>query len=164
MTPRQDQPVVILYADDDNEDRMLAEEALAETGLAVDMRFASDGEDLLDYLLRRGAYRKLAGEPLPGLILLDLNMPKTDGREALRQIMADPQLRRIPVVVWSTSDAEDDVRYCYGLGVRGFVTKPARFHQLVEAIRTVVLYWLEVVTPPCEDEGVPAPAAMARQP
>jgi CheY-like chemotaxis protein len=97
------QPIVILLADDDEEDRMLSSDALAESRVVNDLRFVEDGEELLDYLYHRGRYADPSSAPVPGLILLDLNMPRKDGREALREIKADPQLRRIPVIVLTTS-------------------------------------------------------------
>src|SRR5215211_1811341 len=117
-------PIVILLADDDEEDRMLAGDALEESRVVNDLRFVEDGEELLDYLYRRGRYSEPGAAPTPGLILLDLNMPKKDGREALREIKADADLRRIPVVVLTTSKAEEDIYRTYDLGANSFITKP----------------------------------------
>lgn len=141
-------PITILLADDDPEDRMLAREALEESRVANKLDMVVDGEDLMDYLNRRGAYESLNGNPLPGLILLDLNMPRKDGREALREIKGDPKLRRIPVVVLTTSQAEEDIYRTYDLGVNSFITKPVTFDQLVEVIKTVSRYWVEFVELP----------------
>src|SRR5688500_8235115 len=109
-------PIVILLADDDEEDRMLAANALEESRVVNDFRFVEDGEELLDYLYHRGKYADPQSSPTPGLILLDLNMPRKDGREALREIKVDPDLRRIPVVVLTTSKAEEDIYRTYVLG------------------------------------------------
>ncbi len=141
-------PIVILLADDDPDDRMLAKEALEESRLANQLHFVEDGEELLDYLYRRGAYADPASSPRPGLILLDLNMPRKDGREALREIKADPQLRAIPIVVLTTSKAEEDIYRSYDLGVSSFITKPVAFEGLVEVMRTLGKYWFEIVELP----------------
>jgi len=138
----------LLLAEDDPDDQLLIREALTESRIANELDVVSDGEELLDYLKRRGAYHDLAGQPLPGLIFLDLNMPRLDGRGALREIKGDPELRRIPVIVLTTSDAEEDVLRTYDLGVNSFVTKPMRFENLVEVIRTLGRYWLEIVELP----------------
>ncbi len=140
--------VTILIADDDPEDRMLAEDALHESRLANDIRFVEDGEALLDYLHHRGQYASLESSPRPGLILLDLNMPRKDGREALKEIKSDPDLRRIPIVVLTTSKAEEDVYRTYDLGVNSFITKPVTFASLVDIMRVIGLYWFEIVDIP----------------
>jgi CheY-like chemotaxis protein len=113
-------PITILMADDDPDDRLLLQEAWEENRLANVLHFVEDGEALMDYLHRRGRYTSLINEPLPGLILLDLNMPKKDGREALRELKADPHLRRIPVVVLTTSKAEEDILRSYDLATYWF--------------------------------------------
>ncbi len=138
-------PITILLADDDPEDRMLAKDALEESHLANEIEFVGDGEELMDYLCRRGRYEKLQGSPLPGLILLDLNLPRKDGREALAEIKADPLLKRIPVVILTTSKAEEDILRTYDLGVSGFVVKPVAFEGLVRVMKTLVQYWFEIV-------------------
>lgn len=143
-------PITILIADDDVDDRLLARDALAECRLANDVRFVNDGEDLLDYLHQRNGYAESGAAPLPGLILLDLKMPKKDGREALREIKADPNLRRIPVVVLTTSKAEEDIYRTYDLGVNSFITKPVSFEALVTSMKTLAKYWIEIVELPTE--------------
>ncbi len=144
--------VTILLADDDEEDRMLTHEALRDASLVSDMRFAVDGEDLMLYLRRQGPYAANHGEaPRPGIILLDLNMPKKDGREALAEIKADPNLRDIPVVVLTTSRAEEDILRSYDLGVNSFITKPVTFSGLVEVMRTWSRYWFEIADLPGRD-------------
>ena len=119
----QAEPIIILLADDDEEDRMLTRDALHESRLANQLRFVENGEELMDYLKRRGAWSDPSSSPRPGLILLDLNMPKKDGREALKEIKADPDLRRIPIVVLTTSKEEEDIYRTYDLGANSFITK-----------------------------------------
>jgi len=148
MTKADGRPIVILMADDDADDRMLTKDALTESRVLNDLRFVEDGEELLDYLKGRGAYTDREKSPKPGLILLDLNMPKKDGREALKEIKADPELRRIPVVVMTTSKAEEDVYRSYDLGASSFITKPVTFDRLVELMRTMGQYWVEFVELP----------------
>ena len=145
-------PIVILLADDDEEDRMLACDALAESRLSNDITCVTDGEDLMDYLRRRGKYAPPAEAPRPGLILLDLNMPKKDGREALREIKSDPELRQISVVVLTTSKAEEDIYSCYDSGASSFITKPITFEGLVEVMKGLGRYWFEIVDLPREHE------------
>jgi CheY-like chemotaxis protein len=143
------QSVTILLADDDEEDRQLTRDALQDAKLANEMRFVVDGQDLMDYLRRQGRYADPAVDaPRPGIILLDLNMPKKDGREALAEIKADESLRRIPVVVLTTSNDEQDVFKSYDLGVNSFITKPVTFAGLVEAMSTWSRYWFELVELP----------------
>jgi CheY-like chemotaxis protein len=142
------QPITILMADDDEDDRMMTREALEEAKLANDIRFVVDGEELLDYLYRRGDYADPEKAPRPGLILLDLNMPRKDGREALREIKADPDLRQIPIVVLTTSKAEEDIYRSYDLGVNSFITKPVSFEGLVFVITTLAQYWFQIVQLP----------------
>lgn len=153
MDNRRRDDVIILYAEDDPEDRMLVEDAMEESRLANEMHFVEDGEELMDYLQRRGKYTELSDKPLPGLILLDLNMPKKDGREALEEIKADPNLRRIPIVVLTTSKAEEDILSTYDLGVSGFVVKPVTFESLVSLLKTISKYWFEIVEPPPQRTG-----------
>lgn len=143
--------ITILLADDDPDDRKLTMDAFAENRLANDLQCVEDGEELMDYLLRRGKYEHLLGEALPGLILLDLNMPRKDGREALKEIKANPELRRIPIVVLTTSQAEEDILRTYDLGVNSYITKPVTFKSLVELIKVLGRYWFELVElPPAE--------------
>ena len=138
--------ITILMADDDEDDRDLTREALQNSHLANEMRFVVDGQDLLDYLRREGRYADPAIDaPRPGIILLDLNMPKKDGREALADIKTDPSLRSIPVVVLTTSKDEEDIFRTYDLGVSSFITKPVTFAGLVEAMKTWQRYWFELV-------------------
>lgn len=132
-------------ADDDPDDRMLTRDAFEEARLANELHFVEDGEQLLDYLHRREGFAEMRGDPLPGLILLDLNMPKKDGREALAEIKTDPELKRIPVVVLTTSEAEEDILRTYDLGVNSFIVKPVAFESLVDVMKTLSKYWFEIV-------------------
>jgi CheY-like chemotaxis protein len=140
--------VTILLVDDDDEDLLMAQEALRESRLGNDLRATHDGEEMMDYLLRRGQYVDEADSPTPGLILLDLNMPRKDGREALAEIKSNPDLRKIPVIVLTTSKAEEDIFRTYDLGVNSFITKPVTFSGLVEAMRVLSQYWFEIVELP----------------
>lgn len=141
-------PITILMADDDDDDRLLTKDALEECRLANDLHFVVDGEDLMDYLYQRGSYTNPDQAPRPGLILLDLNMPKKDGREALREIKADPNLRHIPIVVLTTSEAEEDIYRTYNLGANSYVSKPVTFESLVIVMKTLGKYWFEIVELP----------------
>lgn len=136
---------VILMADDDSDDQLLVKDALAEAGVAHTLRFAKNGIELLDYLNHRGAHADSAASPVPQLVLLDLNMPLKGGREVLHEMKNDPALRRIPVVVLSTSKADTDIRQAYDLGANSFVTKPAMFGDLVKLMKRLSEYWFETV-------------------
>jgi CheY-like chemotaxis protein len=146
-------PITILMADDDADDRMMTKEAFEENRIANDLRFVVDGEELMDYLKRRGEYSDPDTSPRPGLILLDLNMPRKDGREALAEIKADPALKNIRVVIMTTSKAEEDIFRTYDLSAASYITKPVTFEGLVEVIKTLGKYWLEIVELPGEGNG-----------
>lgn len=145
---KSNRPIVILIADDDAEDRMLIKEALDENRLSNAIQFVENGEELMDYLHNRGKFTDKEKYQTPGLILLDLNMPKKDGREALKEIKADDHLRVLPVVVLTTSKAEEDILRTYDLGVSSFITKPVTFSSLVDVMRTLSKYWFEIVELP----------------
>ncbi|MEQ8784968.1 MAG: response regulator [Pirellulaceae bacterium] len=147
--------ITFLMADDDPDDRLLTRRALQEYRLKNGMYFVEDGEELMDYLRRRGKYADPATSPRPGVILLDLNMPRKDGRQALREIKADPELRRIPVVVLTTSKAEEDILRSYDLGANAFITKPVTFQSLAESMKVLAMFWFEIVRLPGEsaDQG-----------
>ena len=151
MSTRGD-TITILMADDDPDDRLMASDALEEARLANDLRFVEDGEELMDYLRHCGKYSNVQDAPRPGLILLDLNMPKKDGREALAEIRDDPDLRQIPVVVLTTSKAEEDIYRTYDLGVNSFITKPVSFEGLVDVMRALGKYWFEIVKLPSDNK------------
>ncbi len=144
--------ITILLADDDEEDRFLTRDALHESRLPSELRFVEDGEELMDYLRHRGRYELAESAPVPGLVLLDLNMPRKDGREALAEIKSDPTLRSIPVVVLTTSKRDEDLQQSYLAGANSYIVKPVTFEGLVDAMRGLKEYWLEIVTLP------PAPA------
>jgi CheY-like chemotaxis protein len=140
-------PITILMADDDEDDRDLARDALEGTGLGERMEFVADGQDLIDYLRHDGPYAD-ERTPRPSIILLDLNMPRKDGREALAELKADESLRQIPVVILTTSHDEVDVQNAYDLGASSYITKPVTHTQLVEVMRLVARYWSETVQLP----------------
>lgn len=134
---------------------MLAKDALEENKLSNDLHFVEDGEQLIEYLNNKGKFTEKNKYPRPGLILLDLNMPKKDGREALKEIKRDENLRLIPIVILTTSKAEEDIIRSYNLGVNSFITKPVTFDALVEIMKTLSKYWFEIVElPPLEPNGV----------
>ena len=140
--------ITILMADDDPDDRMITQRALEKHRVANDLRVVVDGAELMDYLNHRGKFADPESAPRPGLILLDLNMPRKDGREALQEIKSDNALRSIPVVVLTTSKAEEDVVRTYNLGVNSFVSKPVSFDELSSVIAMMGQYWLEIVELP----------------
>ena len=143
--------VTILLADDSEDDRLMTRDALNESFVLNDLREVEDGEQLMDYLHRRGQYTDPNTSPRPGLILLDLNMPRKSGQEALAEIKRDPLLRRIPVIVLTTSEADEDIVRSYELGVSSFITKPVTFHGLVEVLKAFGKYWIEIVAIPSVD-------------
>jgi len=140
--------VIILMAEDDDDDFSLSQDAWRESRVLNDLRRVKDGEELMDYLHRRKGFAAPASSPRPGLLLLDLNMPRKDGRECLREIKESPLLRRLPVVVLTTSQAEEDVYRSYQLGVNSYIRKPVSFQGLVEAVNTLGHYWFEIVELP----------------
>ncbi|MBL8789521.1 MAG: response regulator [Rhizobiales bacterium] len=142
--------VRIVVADDDADDRMMIQDAFTESKLGNPVDFVEDGVQLLEYLRREGEYAKFAGQPFPGFILLDLNMPRKDGRTVLKEIKNDPDLHRIPIVILTTSKAEEDIIKTYNLGVNSFICKPVSFEKLVDIVKTVGHYWIEIVALPPE--------------
>jgi CheY-like chemotaxis protein len=145
---RSNDNATILIADDDAEIRMLVAEALAENPIPKQLHFVQDGEELMDYLHRRGKYTVANAFPQPGLILLDLNMPKKDGREVLQEIKNNPALCHISVVILTTSKAEDDIYNTYKLGANSFIIKPRTFQDLSRVMSNLVQYWFETVELP----------------
>jgi CheY-like chemotaxis protein len=141
-------PVTFLIAEDDPDDRLLINEAFQESLVSNSVFFVQDGVELMDYLNRQGIYADPAVAPTPDLILLDLNMPRKDGREALAEIKSDPRLRYIPVVVLTTSKAEEDIMRSYDIGAASYITKPVTFDGLVEAIKGFKQYWVQIVCLP----------------
>ena len=152
MAYSKTKPIVILMADDDDDDRMLAEDALRESRVLNELHCVEDGVELLNYLRREGKYADKNDSPRPGLILLDLNMPRMDGREALQNIKADPDLRIIPIVILTTSIQEEDMVKGYDLGAASYITKPVTFEGLVALMRALGNYWVEFVELPVNDD------------
>jgi CheY-like chemotaxis protein len=144
-------PVTILMADDDPDDRQMTSEAFKAGHLANDLKFVENGVELLDYLYHRGRFAEPASSPRPSIILLDLNMPKKDGREALAEIKKDPSLRHIRIIILTTSKAEEDIYRTYDLGATSYITKPVTFEALVDVVKAIGKYWLEIVEL-CDDE------------
>ena len=140
-------PITILIAEDDPDDQLLTREALAESRVANDVRFVNDGQELLDYLRQADRFAQPPA-PRPDLILLDLNMPRKDGREALAEIKADEELRSIPVVILTTSKADEEVQRAYNLGANSFIVKPVSFTDLVNAVQVLTQYWFSIVRLP----------------
>jgi CheY-like chemotaxis protein len=140
--PSTPHPVVILMADDDADDRLMAKDALEVSGLLNEIRFVEDGVELLNYLEQRGKYHDA---PRPGLILLDMNMPRKNGREVLKELKAHPEFKRIPVVILTTSQSEDDIKLGYDLGASSYITKPVTFDGLVAVMQTLGKYWTQIV-------------------
>jgi two-component system response regulator len=153
MTAKNSKPITILMADDDPDDRQLTREAFEESRLGNELRFVEDGEELLDYLYRRGNYSDPESSPRPSIILLDLNMPRKDGREALQIIRSDPAMRAIRVIIMTTSKAEEDMLRSYHLSAASYITKPVTFERLVEVVRALGKYWLEIVELPADERS-----------
>lgn len=143
-------PFTILMAEDDPDDQLLAREAFEEVYMMNPLEFVNDGEYLMDYLHRRGDYSHLKGKPYPGLILLDLNMPRKDGREALAEIKADKNLRKIPIIVLTTSKAEEDIIKSYDLGASSYIVKPVTLQNLMGVAKSLGEYWVQIVTLPSQ--------------
>ena len=141
-------PITILMADDDEDDRLLTQDALAESRVLNELHFVEDGVELLEYLERKGKFEDKNSSPRPGLILLDLNMPRMDGREALQAIKGNSNLKGIPVVILTTSKQEEDMVKGYDLGAASYITKPVTFDGLVELMKTLGKYWVEFVELP----------------
>ncbi len=144
----QSKTLIVLMAEDDADDRLMVEEAWKEIDSPHDLRFVMNGEELLNYVYHREPYQESGSAPVPSLILLDLNMPKVDGREVVKTMKVDPVLKRIPIVIFSTSDQHEDVVPAYDLGVNGYITKPLTFDDLVATMKMVNDYWLSLTTLP----------------
>jgi CheY-like chemotaxis protein len=147
---RSTYPIRIVVADDDPDDRLMIADAFEEAKLGNPVDFVEDGVELMEYLRREGKYGNLVNQPYPGFILLDLNMPRKDGRTALKEIRESAELHRIPIVILTTSKAEEDIIRTYNLGVNSFICKPVSFDGLVEIVKTVGRYWIEIVALPPE--------------
>jgi CheY-like chemotaxis protein len=145
-------PITILMADDAPGDRMLAAEALKDARLLNEVRFVENGEELMDYLLVRGKYAPPASAPRPGLILLDLNMPRKDGRAVLKEIKNHPTLHNIPVAILTASEDDADVYRSYDLGVKSYIVKPVTFEAIVDTLQTLERHWFQVVELPDDND------------
>ncbi|MBA7541707.1 Response regulator rcp1 [subsurface metagenome] len=146
-------PIVILLAEDDPDDQLMVKEALEENLIINNFYIVEDGVELMDYLKNKGKYSNPASAPRPGIILLDLNMPRKDGREALQEIKEDPDLCTIPVIVLTTSKVEEDILRTYNIGASSFITKPVSFEGLVEVMKILKKYWFEIVELPGNKKG-----------
>lgn len=155
MTLLRGRTATILIADDDQDDRVLIRDAFLEGSTATDLRFVENGEALMKYLKRQGVYSDSVRSPRPHLILLDLNMPGKNGRDALLEIKSDPKLRAIPVVVLTTSRRQDDILFSYDTGANSYITKPVTYEELVEVVKTLTQYWLETVELPVDSRRAP---------
>ncbi len=142
---------MILVAEDDPDDQFLLVEALEENGWDCQYHFVTDGEEVMDFLYHRGSYSDIHRFPRPSLILLDLNMPRKDGREVLRDIKFDPGLRQIPIVVLTTSSNIDDITKAYDLGVNSFIAKPVSFESMVTTVRVLIGYWFHILRLPDQE-------------
>ena len=147
LAPYQPTTMIILIADDDADDRMFLEQAMRQNGYSQGIQFVNDGEELMDYLYRKGEFNN-QNAPWPSMLILDLNMPRKNGFQALLEIKENPKLRRLPVIVMTTSSAEEDVLKTYNLGVNSFVTKPFNYNRLVEIVGTLKAYWMDMAKLP----------------
>jgi len=141
-------PAIILLVEDDLGDQELTLRAFEESKLKNELHIVDDGEEAINYLLRKGKYHDPATSPKPDLILLDLNLPKMDGRQVLERIRQEPELRRMAVVVLTTSRQEQDIIRSYDLGCNSFITKPVDMVQFVQVIESLEQYWFQVVLLP----------------
>ncbi|MBF0120353.1 MAG: response regulator [Desulfobacterales bacterium] len=144
--------IIILLAEDDEDDYLLIEKSLKKAKILNKIKWVKDGVELMDYLKHRGEYKDVFKSPKPHLILLDLNMPRKDGRESLKDIKSDPALKNIPVIVLTTSKSEEDIFSSYNLGVNSFIRKPTKFDDFVKAIQLISQYWFELVELPIEEK------------
>jgi len=151
-TANKKKPAVILLVEDDRGDQELTRRALAEGKNPTELHIVEDGEEALAYLFRCGKYKDPATSPRPDLLLLDLNLPRVDGREVLEQVRGDSKLRRMAVVVLSTSRQEEDILRSYEAGCNSFITKPGDINQFTRAVQALEEYWFQIVVLPPETE------------
>lgn len=157
MACRMLKPIAIVVADDDEDDRLLINDAFQECEIGNPLCFVNDGQELMEYLRRSGPYEKLKSEPYPGLILLDLSRSLSwTCLTALEEIRNDAKLRNIPIVVLTTDRSNDAVAHLHGLGANSFITKPNTFEKLCDAVRALSHYWTDIVTipPNCRESGL----------
>lgn len=140
----------ILMVDDDKDDRLITERALRKNRVINPIIFLEDGEELMSYLHREGKFSNRESSPVPCFILLDLNMPRMDGRKALEAVKKDPAFKKIPIVVFTTSKAEEDIIRSYDVGANSYITKPVNFEGLVATMESLKSYWLEIVELPVD--------------
>ena len=162
MIEHRKKKTVLLMADDDEDDCMLVQDAVREVFQSEDFRCLCDGQELMSYLLHQGIYADPETSPLPDLILLDLNMPRKDGRQALQEIKGHPLLKAIPILIFSTSQEQEEIELCYKLGANSYLIKPVSFDKLVEIVRCMSNYWFNIASLPpsaqlcachvCEDQ------------
>jgi len=149
---KEAKPAIILLVEDDRSSQELTRRALSESKIRNELRIVEDGEEALAYLFRRGKYKDPATSPKPDLLLLDLNLPGVDGRDVLEQIRADSKLRRMAVVVLTTSRREEDILRSYELGCNSFITKPMDINQFMQVIQALERYWFQIVVLPAKTE------------
>jgi CheY-like chemotaxis protein len=152
MDNEKSRVAIVLLAEDDLGDQKLARRAFKDSGIANDLRIVGNGEEALDYLLRRGAYEDPKTSPRPDLLLLDLNMPKVDGREVLEEMNRNPDCPNIATVVFTTSKQEEDIAHSYDLNVKSYITKPLEYSSFVETIKLLSQYWFNLIELPPRDE------------
>ena len=141
----------ILMADDDADDYCLLREAFTEKGVPGQLRLVSDGAELMDYLLHRGKFAEISEAPKPQLILLDLNMPRVSGREALMEIKAMEKIREIPIIIFTTSRDSEDIYQSYQAGANSYIPKPQTFEELLDIVDSLDSYWMKTVMLPDGD-------------
>lgn len=137
---------LIVVADDDSDDRMLIMEAFEENNLNCPLCFVEDGLELLDLLFQKGKYAGAEGSNLPDLIILDINMPKKNGKDALIEIRNNPKTKHIPILMFSTSNAVDEIAHTYRLGANSFIIKPSSYSGFVEVTKNIQSYWVDTVS------------------
>jgi len=140
-----DEPIKVLLADDDEDDVAIALRAFKKSGLANEVYVVRNGEETLDYLFRRGGYQDLKKYPTPHLLLLDINMPKISGREVLKRLEADPKLRRLRVIMLTSSKNEEDVMESYNNGACAYLRKPVEFDEFLDVVERMNCFWKTVV-------------------
>ena len=140
------QKSLILVAEDDSDDRFLLEDAIKRRPFSSCFTFVEDGEQVMDYLFKRGDFTEGNHRKYPSLIILDLNMPRKDGREVLKEIKSHPELCRIPIIIFSTSVSKDDLIFAYSNGANAFILKPSSFSKLVEIVESIDNFWFNIAT------------------
>ena len=148
MTIDPTRVAIVLLVEDDPGDQELTRRALSEDVIKTDLHIVNNGAEAMDYLTHQGKYTDPQASPMPDLILLDLNMPKMDGRQVLQKLSDDPDLKAIPVVVLTTSSQEEEVVRSYKLGCNSFITKPVQLEKFIKIIRELESYWFTLVALP----------------